>query len=161
MLGLNVTALPPTESFSAAIARGWQAGTTRGQESFEDAIARGFEAGLDLGQAISTKLFTDLAALLGLGMPGQGGAGTGMPPQEPRFELPPFEMPQPVLPEPPTGTGAITLNGDINVSIAAAAVDTEHADDVARQIAARVLEEIHRLTEIERFSRGLPANGTP
>jgi hypothetical protein len=40
-------------------------------------------------------------------------------------------------------------------------VDTEHADDVARQIAARVLEEIHRLTEIERFSRGLPANGTP
>jgi hypothetical protein len=70
-------------------------------------------------------------------------------------------MPRPVLPEPPTGTGAVTLNGDINVSIAAAAVDTEHADDVARQIAARVLEEIQRLTEIERFSRGLPANGTP
>ncbi|MDQ3830810.1 MAG: hypothetical protein M3361_16200 [Candidatus Tectomicrobia bacterium] len=84
-----------------------------------------------------------------------------MPPQEPRFELPPFEMPRPVLPEPPTGAGAITLNGDINVSIAAAAVDTEHADDVARQIASRVLEEIHRLIEIERFSRGLPANGTP
>jgi hypothetical protein len=101
----------------------------------------------------------------------------------PSLKLPPFLIPELVLPDlpaprpldrllgtlgdisasvsAPAGTGAITLNGDINVSIAAAAVDTEHADDVARQIASRVLEEIHRLIEIERFSRGLPANGTP
>jgi len=103
------------------------------------------------------------------------------PPQLPTINLPPFQQPTLTIPPPPqpkpvtqilepvggiaqlgtTPAGTVTLNGDINVSIAATSVDSDHADDVGRQIASRVLEEIQRLAEIERFSRGLPANGTP
>lgn len=55
---------------------------------------------------------------------------------------------------------AVTLNGGVNVTIAAQSIDREHADQTGREIAGSLLEELRRLTERERFRLGLPTTAT-
>jgi hypothetical protein len=54
----------------------------------------------------------------------------------------------------------VTLNGGVNVSIAAQAIDREHADQTGREIAGSLMDELRRLTERERFRLGLPTTAT-
>lgn len=140
-----------TETFEEAIARGFRVAPKVGQGTYEDAIRRGYQVGRDWAESLATPLMDKLLARYGLPIP--GGTVSGPPPSEPRFGVPPFTMPVPVLPQPPA---PVTLNGGISVTVNAGTVDAEHADEVARQIAGRVLDELHRLAEVERFSRGLP-----
>ena len=51
--------------------------------------------------------------------------------------------------------GGLTVNDGINVQIITDRIDRENADETARLIADRVLEEIQRQLELGRFRRGL------
>jgi hypothetical protein len=72
--------------------------------------------------------------------------------------LPP-PRPQPV-PEAATPVTPLTFNGGIHVQIAAATIDRGHAQETARMIAGHVLTEINRITDRDRFRRGLPPLST-
>lgn len=52
----------------------------------------------------------------------------------------------------------INLQGGIHVQIAAQKIDRNHAEETARMIAGHVLKEINRITDRDRFRRGLPPN---
>lgn len=78
---------------------------------------------------------------------------------------PPVPQPSP-QPSPPaqvptaetSGPTTINLNGGIHVQIAAQRIDRSHAEETARAIAGHVLKEINRITDRDRFRRGLPPN---
>jgi hypothetical protein len=97
----------------------------------------------------------------------------------PELRLPEAPTPQPVLeqilqrsgqppvrpegaattPAPGATTPAaagVTLNGGVHVQINAQTIDRDNAEATARMLAAQLLEELTRLTELERFRRGLP-----
>jgi hypothetical protein len=94
----------------------------------------------------------------------------------PRLRLPAFAAPALVLPAAPAaggeaaaapipapkpaagvpGVAPVTLNGGVNVQITAETIDIDNAESTARRIAAHVLDELERLTELQRFRRGLP-----
>jgi hypothetical protein len=92
----------------------------------------------------------------------------------PRLRLPAFKQPALELPAAPgeggetapapkpkaaagvPGTAPVTLNGGVNVQITAETIDLDNAEETARRIAAHVLDELERLTELQRFRRGLP-----
>jgi riboflavin transporter FmnP len=108
----------------------------------------------------------------------------GAAPGRPTFVMPGLAVPQLTLPVTPKskevekilGTGAaapaapaapggagptsslapFTVNGGITVQISAEQIDTATAEQTARSIAEHVLDEIGRLTDNDRFRRGLP-----
>ena len=62
-----------------------------------------------------------------------------------------------LMPAPaPAATAGITLNGGVQVQIYAQTIDRDNAEATARMLADQLLEELNRLTELERFRRGLP-----
>jgi hypothetical protein len=67
----------------------------------------------------------------------------------------PTSQPLPA-PEPAATVTPFTFNGGIHVQIAATTIDRDHAEETARMIAAHVLTEINRITDRDRFRRGLP-----
>ncbi|MGH8066025.1 MAG: hypothetical protein ACRERE_12505 [Candidatus Entotheonellia bacterium] len=75
-----------------------------------------------------------------------------------RTERPPGR-PEGAVPTPaptPAATAGITLNGGIQVQVYAQTIDRDNAEATARMLADQLLEELTRLTELERFRRGLP-----
>jgi hypothetical protein len=69
--------------------------------------------------------------------------------------------PQPKISATTESTVASTIfNGGIHVTIAAQTIDPSTADETARSIAGQVLREINRLTEQDRFRRGLSSSPT-
>ena len=81
-------------------------------------------------------------------------------PQRPVAQPLPYPRSQPA-PEPATTTVTpFTFNGGIHVQIAATTIDRDHAQETARTIAGHVLTEINRITERDRFRRGLPPLST-
>jgi hypothetical protein len=80
-----------------------------------------------------------------------------------RGETRPAEPPTPTPTRavaPPERPPTVTLNGGVNVTIAAQSIDREHADQTGREIAGSLLEELRRLSERERFRLGLPTSAT-
>ncbi len=71
-------------------------------------------------------------------------------------EAAPAAVPTPKAAAPAAGTAPVTLNGGVNVQITAETIDLDNAEETARRIAAHVLDELERLTELQRFRRGLP-----
>jgi hypothetical protein len=66
----------------------------------------------------------------------------------------------PSAPAPAGATGPLTVNGGVNVTMSAQTIDMDNAEATARIIATHVAEEIDRLTERDRFRRGLPTTST-
>ena len=107
----------------------------------------------------------------------------GTPPQQPgarrrrgmpQFPIPPLELPPPPGPAPeleraltappattgPTATGApVAVQGGITVQISAETVSMDNAEETARVIATHLADELARLTQADRFGRGLPTTG--
>jgi hypothetical protein len=76
---------------------------------------------------------------------------------------PPIDLtpPPPKISAPHESTVATTtFNGGIHVTITAQTIDPSTADETARSIAGQVLREINRLTEQDRFRRGLSPSPT-
>jgi hypothetical protein len=67
---------------------------------------------------------------------------------------------EPPPPAPAAAGGPLTVNGGVNVSVSAQTIDVDNAEATARIIAAQVADEIDRLTERDRFRRGLPTTST-
>jgi hypothetical protein len=118
--------------------------------------------------------------------PGGSATGPATPPtlRSPRLPLQLLEIPEMPLSEPvlerilgapqrrpslPSGAlpvvarteaaerpASINVNGGVNVQITAQTIDRENAEETARLIAENVVNEIQRLTERDRFCRGLP-----
>jgi hypothetical protein len=63
-----------------------------------------------------------------------------------------------VAAEVPSEPAPINFNGGIHVQVSAQTIDPDHAEETARLIAERVRKEIERLTEQDRFRRGLPTS---
>ena len=55
-------------------------------------------------------------------------------------------------------TPPITIQGGIHVQITAQTIDPAHAEATARTIADQMLKELNRITERDRFRRGLPTS---
>ena len=62
----------------------------------------------------------------------------------------------PARPEPTSSLAPLTVNGGITVQVSAERVDPANAEQTARTIAEHVLAEIGRLSDNDRFRRGLP-----
>jgi hypothetical protein len=74
---------------------------------------------------------------------------------------PPAVRPEGALPMPapgptPSAAAGITLHGGVHVQINAQTIDRDNAEATARMLADQLLKELTRLTELERFRRGLP-----
>jgi hypothetical protein len=86
----------------------------------------------------------------------------------PELHLPDMPSPAPqlerLLQTPPATTGPeqqrqgqpLTVNGGVSVAVRAETVSMENAEETARMIAQHVMDELARLTQAERFARGLP-----
>jgi hypothetical protein len=165
--GISMTVPPPPGSYDARVEAAMRGAMTAGRT-----LAEGWTRGI-LGPA-----------------PGPGGTPVPLPTAPPpTIRLPGFRMPELELPEfpevrpqlegilraattpaepTPPATRApvpepgptVTLNGGVNVSIAAQAIDREHADQTGREIAGSLMDELRRLTERERFRLGLPTTAT-
>jgi hypothetical protein len=142
------------------------------------ALARsGFAGGRLLGQALADELFGP-APRRPPAAPGTSGA-PGAPGTPPTFRGPGFRAPELHLPDmpsaapqlerllqtPPATTGPeqrqgqgqpLTVNGGVSVAVRAETVSMENAEETARVIAQHVMDELARLTQAERFARGLP-----
>lgn len=71
----------------------------------------------------------------------------------PETQTPAIHSPPIVEPSPST---TMNFQGGIHVQITAQKIDRDHAQETARVIAGHVLKEINRITDRERFRRGLP-----
>jgi hypothetical protein len=89
---------------------------------------------------------------------------------QPPLELPPPPGPAPelerALTTPPATAGPpvaaaqpVAVQGGITVQITAETVSMDNAEETARAIATHLVDELARLTQADRFGRGLPTNG--
>ena len=134
-----------------------------------ESLARGAELGRRLGRGLADLLVGEVPA-------GAGGAH-GAPATEPvfrrpRWQRPPYELPpvpsagsalEKVLTEPaPTAAPPkpaaepVTVNGGVTVQVRAETVSMENAEATARVLAVHLVDELARLTQADRFRRGLP-----
>lgn len=99
------------------------------------------------------------------------------PPGMPRFNVPGLELPPPPGPAPqleqaltappattataaaPAAAAPVAVQGGITVQITAETVSMENAEATARAIAEHIYEELARLTQADRFGRGLSTSG--
>ncbi len=135
---------------------------------------------VELGKALSEDLERDLQrgrAVSERWIPKR----TGAEPTPPRFrahafpdfpgrdrslDVPSFELvpaagttvtpPRAAAGAPPAAPTAITLNGGIQIQVSAERFDFDSAPAVARMVADKLLDEMRRLAEEEKFRRGLP-----
>jgi hypothetical protein len=127
------------------------------------------EAGEILKKAFSQSRY--VARVLAESLLGEPPAAPGIVPRPriPAFKPSPLELPAapgaageaapvpaPRAAAPVQGAAQVTLNGGVNVQITAETIDLDNAEETARRIAAHVLDELERLTELQRFRRGLP-----
>jgi len=141
------------------------------------AIARsGFAAGRTLGSDLAEALFGPAPVRP---RPGAGTApgAPGTPPTYtgPRFGAPRLRLPdmpgaapqlERLLETPPATTGPeaerpgaqrpVTVNGGVSVAIRSETVSMENAEETARVIAAHIADELQRVIQSDRFTRGLP-----
>jgi hypothetical protein len=96
-----------------------------------------------------------------LAIPPPGGAEAA-PPTAPA-PTPAPAAPSPAAPAPAAAPGptSITVNGGISVVVTAGPLTRDGAEEAARAIAAGIMDELRRLTDRERFRRGLPATAVP
>lgn len=123
------------------------------------AAAEGFKTGREFGSLVAQEILGP-AAPSGRESSEAGAAKPRWPrillkgPDVPKLELP--ALPTSASPKRAAEGEGLTLKGDIKVEIAAQTVDLENADETARRIAGRTLEELRRLAARELFRRGLP-----
>jgi hypothetical protein len=75
---------------------------------------------------------------------------------EPPAVRPEGAAPTPAPGAPPPAAAGVTFNGGVHVQINAQTIDRDNAEATARMLADQLLKELTRLTELERFRRGLP-----
>jgi hypothetical protein len=146
----------------------------------------GFQAGAGLGKSLAESMFGPTPEKAGQTEKPEdkaGGASGRIPPTldlavppKPVFEPPVFTAPRDsVLPDllqrttPPgdakRGTSAaepaapVNFNGGITIHLSVARIDGDNAPPAARALAENLLLELKRMSEVERFRRGLPTGG--
>ena len=86
--------------------------------------------------------------------PGRSLAQT--PPRVPANPLPLRSAAPPPLPAAAPPVPSVTVSGGIHVAISAQKIDPDRAEETARAIADRVMRELNRISDRDRFRRGLP-----
>ncbi|MHB1241941.1 MAG: hypothetical protein ACYC1P_00830 [Gaiellaceae bacterium] len=141
---------------------------------FGAVASRGYRGGMEAGRLIAEGL---LGPTPTRPRPGSGAAGAppGTPPvfrgpgfRAPELRLPDMPGPGPRLEElltsPPTAEPApvrpqpVTVNGGVSVAIRSETVSMDNAEATARVIATHLVDELARLTQADRFGRGLPTS---
>jgi len=140
---------------------------------FAALASRGYRGGLEAGRLIGEALIPPAPT-----RPPPGSGAPGAAPGAPRFRGPGFRAPELRLPDmpgpgprleelltsPPTAEPApvrpqpVTVNGGVSVAIRSETVSMDNAEATARVIATHLVDELARLTQADRFGRGLPTS---